>query len=1073
MPTFGDYESAGEPLAVINLQGHISTVWKARKTGARDSRDFVIKCYAPHRRSKEGGQEESLDRDRGLEFLEGVKQLKKAQTKGARHLSPIHDLGISSEGAWYVTDYYPRGSLMALIERRAKVDSAALRQIVRCIVSGCLALKESRGVSHGNLKASNVFLAGKPRPLPKTPLLLADPYPAAPLQLARLDMDDRKTVGELLHQVMEVQDLRALGEIILQLVERRPVRSGYDYNYPIGRSEAWDNFGKDGERWRQICNQLLDPQLSLREINLESLAKKFPAGVAGNKLVAIASALLVICLIAGGAYGFMRWKGSTEPRAGEGAMGQKDYDAAMQNGRAKLKAGDYTGAMSQADLALESKPNDKAARQLKTDAKAQQNATLAAGQRQKDYDAAMQSGRTKLKAGDYAGAMTQADVALESKPNDKAARQLKTDAKAQQNATLTAGQRQKDYDSAMQNGRTKLKAGDYAGAMTQADVALESKPNDEAARQLKTDAKAQQNATLTAAQKQKDYDAAIQNGRAKLKAGDYAGAMTQADLALESKPDDEAARQLKTDAKAQQNATLTAAQKQKDYNAAIQNGRAKLKAGDYADAMKQADVALESKPNDEAARQLKTEAKAQQDTALAAAQRQKDYDLAMQNGRAKFKAGDYADAMTQADVALESKPNDEAARQLKTEAKAQQDTALAAAQRQKDYDLAMQNGRAKLKAGDYADAMTQADVALESKPNDEAARQLKTEAKAQQDTALAAAQRQKDYDAAMQGGRAKLKAGDYADAMKQADVALANKPDDEAARQLKTDAKAQQDAALAAAQKQKDYDTAMQSGRAKLKAADYAGTMTQADLALESKPNDEAARQLKADAKTRQTAVQMAEDQRSAQDFFAKGQYEQVAALCGKYPDVGFFKNLALTNRFESIQLAQMTTSLNSGDYSFVDGLEAANYRTKPPFADLLVKAKPQVEVLNTLEGLTNNPDNQPKVNSILNEPSNASFIFKRGFTPFRNWAVQHDPIRQLNAQLEVFEVWFGVKPPNDQIIDPSTQKTAQKLPRTIVLDDYYTLLDELKTKYKNLKVPDSSYKPRTTAVENKMHNWD
>ena len=811
MPTFGDYESVGEPLAVINLQGHISTVWKARKTGAHDGRDYVVKSYAPHRKSKEGGHEESLDRDRGLEFLEGVKQLKKAHTKGARHLSPIHDLGISSEGAWYVTDYYPRSSLMALVERRAKVDSAALRQIIRCIVSGCLALKESRGVSHGNLKASNVFLAGKPRPLPKTPLLLADPYPAAPLQLARLEGDDRRTVGELLHQVMEVQDLRALGEIILQLVERRPVRSGYDYNYPIGRSEAWDNLGKDGERWRQICNQLLDPQLSLREINLESLAKKFPAGVAGNKQVAITSALLVICLIAGGTYGFIWWSGRP-------------------------------------------KPNDEAARQLKTE-KAQQNASLAAGQRQKDYDAAMQSARAKLKAGDYAGAMTQADVALESKPNDKAARQLKTEAKAQQNASLAAGQRQKDYDAAMQNGHAKLKAGDYAGAMTQADVALESKPNDEAARQLKTEAKAQQDAALAAGQRQKDYEAAMQNGRAKLKAGDYAGAMTQAGVALESKPNDEAARQLKTEAKAQQNASLTAGQRQKDYDAAMQSGRAKLKAGDYAGAMTQADVALESKPNDEAARQLKTEAKAQQDAALAAEQRQKDYDAAMQSARAKLKAGDYAGVMAQADVALASKPNDEAARQLKTEAKAQQDASLAAEQRQKDYDAAMQNGRAKLKAGDYAGVMAQTDVALASKPNDEAARQLKTEAKAQQDAALAAEQRQKDYDAAMQSARAKLKAGDYAGAMAQADVALASKPNDEAARQLKTEAKAQQNTTLATAQRQKDYDAAMQSARAKLKAGDYAGVMAQADVALASKPNDETARQLKTDAAARKSQL--------------------------------------------------------------------------------------------------------------------------------------------------------------------------------------------------------------------------
>ncbi len=38
MPIFGDYETIGEPLAVINLQGHASTVWKVRKAGSARGR---------------------------------------------------------------------------------------------------------------------------------------------------------------------------------------------------------------------------------------------------------------------------------------------------------------------------------------------------------------------------------------------------------------------------------------------------------------------------------------------------------------------------------------------------------------------------------------------------------------------------------------------------------------------------------------------------------------------------------------------------------------------------------------------------------------------------------------------------------------------------------------------------------------------------------------------------------------------------------------------------------------------------------------------------------------------------
>ena len=810
MPTFGDYESVGEPLAVINLQGHISTVWKARKTGAHDGRDFAVKSYAPHRRSKEGGHEESLDRDRGLEFLEGVKQLKKAQTKGARHLSPIHDLGISSEGAWYVTDYYPRSSLMALIERRAKVDSAALRQIIRCIVSGCLALKESRGVSHGNLKASNVFLVGKPRPLPKTPLLLADPYPAAPLQLARLEVDDRRTVGELLHQVMEVQDLRALGEIILQLVERRPVRSGYDYNYPIGRSEAWDNLGKDGERWRQICNQLLDPQLSLAEINLESLAKKFPAGVAGNKLVVIASALLVICLIVGGAYGFMRWSGPPKP-----------------------KAGDHAGAMTQADLALESKPNDEAARQLKTDAKAQQNALLAAGQKQRDYDAAMQSGRAKLNAGDYAGAMTQADLALESKLNDKAARQLKTDAKAQHNASLAAGRTQKDYDRAIQGGQTAFDRGDYTTAVAQANAALAVRKSDPAATKLREDAQAKIDELRD---KEQRYQTAMKSGQAAFDRGDYATAVTQADAALAVRGADPAATKLKKEAEAKIDKLRD---KEQWYQTAMKSGQAAFDRGDYDNAVTQADAALAVRKSDPAATKLREDAQAKIDDLRDKEQR---YQTAMKSGEAAFDRGDYANAVTQADAALAVRKSDPAATKLKEDAQAKIDDLRDKEQR---YQTAMKSSQAAFDRGDYTNAVTQADTALAVRGADPAATKLKKNAEAKIDELRDKEQR---YQTAMKSGEAAFDRGDYANAVTQADAALAVRGADPAATKLKKEAEAKIDELR---DKEQRYQTAMKSSQAAFDRGDYANAVAQANAALAVREADQAATKLKKEAEAK------------------------------------------------------------------------------------------------------------------------------------------------------------------------------------------------------------------------------
>ncbi len=303
MPTFGEFETLGEPLAVTEERGDVSTVWQARRTGGHDKQPYAVKCYTPRpsQESPAGGQA-PLDRHRGLEFLEGVKQIRQALSAGGRGLAPIHDLGISELGAWFVTDFYPRNNLKAWIMRRGGVDSAALRHVVQSVVAGCLALKRSRGYSHGNLKPSNIFLGGQPRPLRKTPLQLTDAFPAAPLQLAALDSTDQTEVGELLHKVMEAQDLRTIGELILQLVEGRLFSRSDDYNYPVARSPVWEILGKDTDYWLGLCNKLVNPQLSLDQVNLESLEREFRPSQTGLKAAMAAGVIAGICLIAGGGY---------------------------------------------------------------------------------------------------------------------------------------------------------------------------------------------------------------------------------------------------------------------------------------------------------------------------------------------------------------------------------------------------------------------------------------------------------------------------------------------------------------------------------------------------------------------------------------------------------------------------------------------------------------------------------------------------------------------------------------------------------------------------------------------------
>src|ERR1700722_1952162 len=262
MPVFGDYSTLGESVAVVDEYGHTSTIWQARLGDASDGRLYAIKVYSPRKHGqRETESEGALGHDRRLEFIEGVKELKKAQSKSGYCLAPVHAFGIAPEGAWYVTDFYPR-SLKSLINLKVRADDGALRHLVYDVVTACLAMKRSRGFSHGNLKTSNIFLVGKPRALRKTPLQISDPYPASSYQLARLDAADHKAVSELLTQTMEAHDLRAIGELILQLVEGHLIAGSYAYDYPVAKSSAWDQLGREGERWRVFCNTLLDPHLS-------------------------------------------------------------------------------------------------------------------------------------------------------------------------------------------------------------------------------------------------------------------------------------------------------------------------------------------------------------------------------------------------------------------------------------------------------------------------------------------------------------------------------------------------------------------------------------------------------------------------------------------------------------------------------------------------------------------------------------------------------------------------------------------------------------------------------------------
>src|SRR5689334_20423852 len=101
MPTFGDFETVGDPFDVSDENGVVSTWWKAQNP-IRPGRLYAIKCVSAGRRSEQ-------------ELLETVEQLKTAQARDPANLAPVHGFGTSEEGVWYATDFCRRGSLKSWI----------------------------------------------------------------------------------------------------------------------------------------------------------------------------------------------------------------------------------------------------------------------------------------------------------------------------------------------------------------------------------------------------------------------------------------------------------------------------------------------------------------------------------------------------------------------------------------------------------------------------------------------------------------------------------------------------------------------------------------------------------------------------------------------------------------------------------------------------------------------------------------------------------------------------------------------------------------------------------------------
>ncbi len=273
MASFGRYQTVRE----LHRGGF--TVLYSGRTAENPEAKYVIKVFQPSTFLLET---EQVKVESDL-FLNSAQVQQKTAVSGAQYWAPIHKFGSIPDGAFFATDKYDR-SLQQLIDSNIALSTQALHKIIESVTKGLIELKKACGRPHGNLKATNILIAGK-GDMSQTTIVLSDPLPNEHIDTA----------------VHWDSDLRDIAEFIYQLVIHRP--SPNVDGWQAQDTKEWAKLGKQAQEWRSLCNRLLvshmKPGTITLEILIEELArlKKIKPVLSTPRLL-IAAGFLVIAVAA-------------------------------------------------------------------------------------------------------------------------------------------------------------------------------------------------------------------------------------------------------------------------------------------------------------------------------------------------------------------------------------------------------------------------------------------------------------------------------------------------------------------------------------------------------------------------------------------------------------------------------------------------------------------------------------------------------------------------------------------------------------------------------------------------------